>query len=1662
MDNSESRFGHERYLSDVRSSQGMEDEGQTLVVDRKVVEGYRFVDILITGGAPWGFTLKGGMEHGELLIITKVEEGSKASDLLMAGDEIVNINDQPLSGYRQEAIALVKGSYKTLKMIVKSSSSHDMWNQANLQRNSGHFSSMGSMDSIDQTYQFGRLSSAKSNSIDQLGNQSKRDSAYGSFSASFISHDQALSKSGYTSAENLAYKAEWDTTNKAYGKTGTLMNEARGYEDKHGYQSPSNLYEYNKTPRTDDLGDSRRSSRSNFGPVWHVPDSTKVGSSPPPPLPPLRSDSYAAAKTHERPSAHTQAEITSTQHFTVLNRAHQRPERNSEIADYQQRLVKVTDKTIEDMRRISNSSYNTENLDQSASSYDKYKNNAHNSSRLQSLSTNDVRFAQPAYNYHQRQHSDESTFFPNKRPLASHKLQQQQMSYITGSRDLVSDPARVYDLHHVRASGSSGSNIEGKPNVDCNGQNRLNNTGTKQPPQVTTMQHHSKESSSRPEASTARLSSLHENSATYTQVTSRCLPQQISDPSLEYCETLTLTEEGDSHLNYYENPSQRKNSEYYQDQCNNHSFAHNDFNDHALSTKRRSHQRNYSLVEDESVKISPQVTPMLHSLTQEGRNRSDTFPEIEHEKQSRRSDRYATTLRNEIQQRRARLQKSKSTAALMESSDADNSESWTQESMESTTRTSDGGFSSSYKSHLKEAQARVLKATSFQRRDLEPGLADYASVSPERRTQGSNVSLSPFSPDVSPPSVHNVPTNQNIAATSSQNISRIGGRKRFTAQQKLRSYSEPEKMNEVGIYEESHPQNPSVSKVGVGSFADRWKFFEETSKSTQPMYTSKLAAPSQEEEKNRIHYVKDRERDPPEIWYDKRVRAVSVGHENISDRNGAHRDCDQPPVMYKSTDDLATEQPQRLGTFAEYEASWKEQKKPLERKNSSRCHSADNILDGNHEQMPKSQYVHERSRSSPTTDFYAQGAIDNAKKKSADSARETSEISSVTQCSSSTADFSLSITEGENRRDPSQLRTNSAYNNNWKTPDKSPEKAETQDVPRGSRARSGTLPNDYIFVNENVKQGSSYSALPILEAHSEPRNLSNAGDDNHWQDQAPVSKRRGPAPQRPPPPKLDKYLRQNESTSSLTTSSESLVTAQSKGLSLSYNPLEFAKCQQTPDPTPVATDDHLTVPLHKPRSSGTTQNEKLSLENKHIDSQPSVSTKSSYLQIPGMEPSRSPSPQFAPQKLTDKPPLLVQNENKSRIERVIDNTKVKMVPIKIVHSESHEEKESRNNLLSAIEPPALPTGLAKDQLRTLNTSEQSYSRFCAYTRHDPDIEDRFRVTDQLAHEPVENLKDNSPSSHHTSNFKIKVIDADLKSEELMREIVGKDKSLADILDPNTKMKTTMDLMEGIFQKDENLLEEAQQRRKLHPKVPSPRPADEKKDEQNMTAISLTTSSAYYSTSAPKAELLIKMKDMQEQQNTEESSEDEMDHNLCEKKQVLIDSISKKLQVLREAKETLLEDIQSNNALGEDVEVIVKEVCKTNEFDKFRMFIGDLEKIVNLLLSLSGRLARVENALNNLDETASPEERRTLVDKQKLLTTQHEDAKELKENLDRRERIVFDILANYLNDENLADYEHFVKMKSALILEQRELEDKIKLGEEQLKCLTDSLPPERIK
>ncbi|XP_071286664.1 protein Shroom2 isoform X3 [Agelaius tricolor] len=1750
------RGGRERLaVGDPRLGGGLVEPGPVMVmVEQRAAEGYKLVEVQLTGGAPWGFTVKGGREHGEPLIITKIEDGSKAAavDKLLAGDEIVGINDVGLSGFRQEAICLVKGSHKTLKLVVKrrndlacrphswhatkftesqpeaatshlasshacaswhssyhasSCSSHDLsnsWDQSSLYRTSDQFSSLGSMDSWDHTpqvAQYGRLSSARSNSsIDHLGSQSKRDSAYGSFSTSSSTPDHTLSNADTSSTENMLYKVgPWETA-KHGSKSGQFLNDSSGTEDKPGYLPAPIQYENNRSPRTEEHPDGKLTSsgRSSFGPVWYVPDK-KRSSSPPPPPPPLRSDSFAATKGHEKAQGPVYSEGASTQHFTALNRSQPRSDWSLETAEQQRRPSRACDK------RISSSNYKSDLSSEHtfSSAGDKYSSNAGTVNKLQpSLSSTDIRFAQSAYSYHhQHQYSDESTFYHSARTLAAPKDQQHYLSY-SGIQELTTDHFHGYSPNQASLLNTSSLNSAAEQKVDNTGQSRYYCVTAKQPAQGSSKPLQLKDDSWKPAVGTDLPLGPHENSAVITMAPNPkyYLPQQSIEPPLTRCENSShypVDREGDARCavveeskkpNHTEKSGQKKSCENSSEESETRHGQQEYVKGCVLTTENRSAQKDFRWGKDENSKISPQRTPMLHSLAQEGKKQSDNNPEVVSErqtsfdthlsKQARRSDRFATTLRNEIQMRRAKLQKSRSTATLVGSSETEEcSETWKPDSTGNVITSPDTNFTSTYKDHLKEAQARVLSATSFKRRDLEPSPAEYLPRSPERKTGSYNSSVLALVSEDTSGFLEATQAKPNPTGSGTHHVSRIGARKRFTTEQKLKSYSEPEKMNEVGMSEDERRAHcrPNVSEEALGSFADRWKFFEETSKPAFRKSSQKPGphglAEGQPERPDR------KAQEGEELWYERRDQVASVGPET------AHASKDS---VHHSSSNRAAErigksaQPRRLETFAEYEASWKEQWKPVEPRGSGRYHSADNILDTGHEQHGKSQYSHERSRSSPSTDFYKQEVSVEVRRQAEDLKEDGecifSNINKLDErnCTVRQADTGALRESPQEKSD--QLDQNLGHK--WKSSVRPLHVQEPTVLPHESRGRSGTLPSDYRYSQENVNEKSKDCSLPHLPC-SEPQTSKEnhscqswgKGEENHRTEPVPLNKKRGPAPQRPPPPKRDKYRRPDISAPSLGTSSESLLVAPGRPfLSSSPSSTQVFASQSSLCQSPAAFNGKLkSANPQQLQQVSSTENVCQHLEEKtHLKSE---SSKYRYLQKPGMESSRSPSPQFAPQKLTDKPPVSLQDENPARIERVIDNnTTVKMVPIKIVHSESSAEKESRQSLVSTMEPPALPSGLEKDQIKTLSTSEQSYSRFCAYTRQgvEPEPEARTKPVDpQPAEEPGSNLKDSSAATQASSYVKAKEKTLeDWKSEELAREIVGRDKSLADILDPNVKIKTTMDLMVGIFPKDEHLLEEAQQRRKLLPKVPSPKLSEEKKEEQSApSAISLTTNSTYYSTSAPKAELLIKMKDMQEQQQqqqSEEDSEDELDHDLSEKKQELIDSISRKLQVLREARETLLEDIQANNILGEEVEAIVKEVCKPNEFDKFKMFIGDLDKVVNLLLSLSGRLARVENALNNLDDNTSPEERRTLVDKQKLLTQQHEDAKELKENLDRRERIVFDILANYLSEENLADYEHFVKMKSALIIEQRELEDKIKLGEEQLKCLTDSLQPERLK
>ncbi|XP_072540321.1 protein Shroom2 isoform X2 [Salminus brasiliensis] len=1675
------------------------DSGRTLQQcgGAESAEGWRLVAVSLCGGAPWGFTLRGGREHGEPLIITKVEEGSKAAAVrLQAGDELININDVSLGGYRQEAICLVKGSHKTLTLVVKrrmkmvdivaqkmpsesdvhvarsfltkilrssmrknesmsrphswhatkfnenqsetgktpptpsavwqtrydaSSFSSDLtsgWDQTNLRRVSDQFSSLGSMDSLEHgshPYPPGRLSPSKSNanSVEHLGG-GKRDSAYSSFSTSSGTPDYTLSKSNTASTENMLYKVnQWDSGNRPNnGRHSQSISESMRHDDRIGYlQLPSGT-NGRESPRTEEQPGYRHSSsgRSSAGPVWHIPDTKKtMAPSPPPPAPPARSDSFAATKVHEKglvptypegPGVHVQPKLQ----VKGLEKA-------SEVSEGTQRTYHANESGLESCQN-----YNPPPKGDALNPYiqaESYNQQADhlNSNKTYSLSTTDVRVGHPSYSqlpYHQRQYSDESTFRAPARTSSAPKPQNISSGYSSMQELPTNSHAQHYSLNQIRRPVASLSSTTIDQNSDMQNSRYYC---------VTSRQHHqglSQASLVRVEDWKANATDGPHSGENRTFLSSQGLHKdKYSTPQLP------------PHL-----PNNKDSNGYYRQQVDSQHRAYTAVSDDAAaktSEVRGIQKQNVvthpdthfvseqggiaahvqlrepsqeHLLTKSDTSICPQKTPLLHSLSQESSQLTDNQDEMESGssqqesidpqtgRQVRRSDRFATTLRNEIQIRRAQLQKSRSAATLSGSVETEE-ESAFWKSTENCPSSTDGAFTSAYKDHLKEAQARVLKATSFRRRDLEPVLLEHPGASVLSSVRKDTPSL---------PSVSEVPSSK--AASGGNQVTRICGRKRFPVEKKVRSFSEPDKINEMGVDEEPTALDNTVSLVS------RRTFFEAKGK---PAYPKPM--PKQNPQVSDDHRLSKPGGKPQAARNDTPMNDISA--KATTTENIPNEDQDGPNSL------------QRLGTFAEYEATWKTQRKAVEQMTSGRYHSADNILDSGVEDRNKPSCFHERSRSSPSDDFYGQN-IQVQGRKSAEYPPPERKLSDHEHSSS---------------------RLNEGEYSDLASKQNPPPSLSVEGDPK--RNLSGPLPAHHKSP-PNPAGLSSY--LPDHSILPEP---------------SFVTKSKGSISQRPPLPRLDKY-KCLETTPSF---------SNSQGGTTSYSPV--SDTTPTPVPTQVFWKD-----LEDNGVSEREEEQQLEIAPLAPPSPPSPPAppvqQATDLSRPTMDGQRSPSPQFAPQRLTDKPPVSISLQDEAAGRVTDDNTTVKKVPIKIVRTESNTGKESRQYLHPSNDNLSSSHGSTVSSLSCLATPEQSSSPFCTYTRQrdqEPEVGDtamgnqKEQEPHNVAAEPQDqqclqrgqNVDQNS-NGVSSAGFSASIhSEEDEKREVLARDIIDKDRSLADILD-QSKMRTTMDLMEGIFPQGEQLMEEAHQRRKVVPKQASSRSSEDRREDDPVASVAaLVTSSAYYSTSAPKAELLIKMKDMQEQiveLDSEEELEEDNDSELANKKHELIESLSKKLQVLREARESLQEDMQDNNALGEEVEVTVQAVCKPNELEKFRMFVGDLDKVVSLLLSLSGRLARVENALNSLEEDASVEERRTLTEKRKLLIRQHEDAKELKENLDRRERLVYDILASYLQEESLADYEHFVKMKSALIIEQRKLEDKIKLGEEQLKCLMDSLPPDQ--
>ena len=89
----------------------------------------------------------------------------------------------------------------------------------------------------------------------------------------------------------------------------------------------------------------------------------------------------------------------------------------------------------------------------------------------------------------------------------------------------------------------------------------------------------------------------------------------------------------------------------------------------------------------------------------------------------------------------------------------------------------------------------------------------------------------------------------------------------------------------------------------------------------------------------------------------------------------------------------------------------------------------------------------------------------------------------------------------------------------------------------------------------------------------------------------------------------------------------------------------------------------------------------------------------------------------------------------------------------------------------------------------------------------------------------------------------------------------------------------------------------------------------------------------------------------------------------------------------------------------------------------------------------------------IDKTSEEQQKEFFEKKKSRLIFQLEEAKTLKEFRDRRGEQVFKIIRSFLPEDVLREFTEFLKKKTELIYELKQLEDRIETGEDQIKALS---------
>ncbi|XP_071485869.1 uncharacterized protein [Diadema antillarum] len=211
-----------------------------------------------------------------------------------------------------------------------------------------------------------------------------------------------------------------------------------------------------------------------------------------------------------------------------------------------------------------------------------------------------------------------------------------------------------------------------------------------------------------------------------------------------------------------------------------------------------------------------------------------------------------------------------------------------------------------------------------------------------------------------------------------------------------------------------------------------------------------------------------------------------------------------------------------------------------------------------------------------------------------------------------------------------------------------------------------------------------------------------------------------------------------------------------------------------------------------------------------------------------------------------------------------------------------------------------------------------------------------------------------------------------------------------------------------------------------------------------------SSSRYLRISPAKAILLKRAKGM--------SNTDDLGNNNAELRKTqeeLVERISKKVEDIKQMQTEVATEMSSLEEMKRQVMECIKIHCKASEYNKCNMYVADIDRVTRLLLSLTRRISKVDSVLGSM-ENSEEEEKANLEKLRENLNSQYRDAKKLKESIVSRHGTISRMLLDKLANDKHDDFCHYVTMLPRLLIMVQELEDKVKLGEEQLEALRESL------